>query len=1104
MVQTTAVIAKTMASAPATNTSTPTTINTVVQRCANIGRKMVFGVSIFAAIALTAMVATAQDDPKSSPEAIRHYSNAVKAHNAKAYELASDEWLDFLKKYPKDPLAPKAKYYLGVCHLQSKELEQAVEQFAGLVDDPKFELVDDARFNLGWSQYTLAQSGKKELFDTASATFASLIKGNPQSDKADQALYFQGECAYALDQREQAAALYGRLVEEYPESTLICDALYAQGVALEESKKYPAAGAVYDKFIAKCGDSDLVTEVKMRKAETILQAGDFAAASTMFAAAAAVEDFPLADHAAYRGAYCLAKLDQFAEAGKAYAELCTTFPKSNYVPEAEMGAASALYKADDKSGAATWLDKVITRGGKDLTEAAHWRCRLYLDAGDASAAEKLATETLADQAGQAGSEYVPYLKVDQADALYTDDSKRGEAVKLYEAVAAAHPESPVAGQALYYAAFGSLDLQNHEAALAQADQFLAKFPGHDLLNDAKYVRAESLLQLKKYPEAATAFGELAKVADHPDHSLWTVRHGLALYLQKKYPETIAAMQAALPNIQGADGKAEANYLIGGSQFYLDQFEPATASLEASLTAAPKWRQADDTLLLLSRSQAKLGNNAVAIETVEKLLKEFPQSALTAQAYYRLAEYQYAEGKLAEAVANYDKCLQADGKSAFAPYAMYGKGWTLLKSKEYEQAIAPLTMLIEGDAEHLLVADARFARAMSLRQSGKQQEALADLDAYLKKPDLSVDQTCHGLYEKGLAEVALQKYAESIDSFQQILAKKPDYTDADNVLYEIGWSQKSLNKGAEAIKAFGELAAKHPDSEYAGEAHYHLGESLYAEGKYDEAQKEYAAAKSKSEDNKDILEKALFKLGWSLFQQKKYAEAAPEFGAQLAAAPAGKLAGDGAFMQGECLFRAQKHQEAMPLFVKAMTADLSSPTMKVLAQLHAGQCATQLKKWQEGYDLLKSLPTDYPESPYVAEATYERGWAQQNLNKLDEALADYRAAADKGRGIVVARSRFMAGELLFGKKEFDEATKEFQRVMFFFGDTEDAAIKNWQAKSGYEAARCAEVRIQDEQDPTKKAKLIADAKKYYEYVVKDHPQHELVKEAQKSLAELAEL
>lgn len=1049
---------------------------------------------------LPAMTALGQE-AKSSPEAIRHYSNAVKAHNAKAYELASDEWTGFLKKYPQDPLVPKAKYYLGVCYLQSKELEQAAAQFGALVGDPKFELVDDARFNLGWTQYTLAQAGKKQLFDTASATFASLIKGNPQSDKADQALYFQGECAYALEMREQAAALYGRLVEEYPESGLVCDALYAQGVALEEAKKYPEAGAVYDDFIAKCGDSGLLTEVKMRKAETVLQAGQFAEAATMFEAAAQVEDFPLADHAAYRSAYCLAKLDKFAAAGKAYAELCASFPKSSYVPDAEMGAARSLFKANDKPGAAAWLDKVIARGGKDLTEAAHWRCRLHLDAGEAAAANKLATDTL-PKAGD--NEYLPYLKVDQADAIYADTARRAEAVKLYEAVAADHPQSPVAAQAMYYAAFGSLDLEQHEEALRQAGQFLAKFPQHDLVNDAKYVRAESLLQLEKYAEAEAAFAELAQVTDHPDHALWTVRRGLTLYLQKKYKETIAAMQAALPKVEGADGKAETHYLIGGSQFYTDQFEPAAASLQASLNAAPQWRQADDTLLLLSRCQAKLGQHAAAIETVQKLLKGFPQSTLVAQAHYRLAEYQYAVGKLAAAITSYDQCLQADNQSAFAPYALYGKGWTRLKSQQLEPAVAPLTTLIDEYPDHVLVADARFARAMSLRQAGKPQEALADLEAYLAKPDLAVDQLCHGLYEQGLAEVALQKYAESVATFQQVLEKKPDYADADNVLYEIGWSQKSLNKEAEAVKAFGELTAKHPKSEYAGEAHYHVGESLYAAGKYAEAEQQYAAAKAKSEDNKDILEKSLFKLGWSMFQQKEYAEAAPQFAAQLAAAPNGRLAGDGAFMQGECLFRAEKHAEAMPLFVKAMTAELSSPTMKVLAQLHAGQCATQLKKWQEGYDLLKSLPTEYPESPYVAEATYERGWAQQNLNKLDEALADYRAAAVKGQGIVAARSRFMAGELLFGKKDYDEATKEFQRVMFFFGEAEDPAIKNWQAKSGYEAARCAEVRIGDEQDPAKKAKLIADAKKYYQYVVDKHPQHALAKEAQKSLTELSKL
>ncbi|MCE9528928.1 MAG: hypothetical protein K8R36_23020, partial [Planctomycetales bacterium] len=94
---------------------------------------------------------------------------------------------------------------------------------------------------------------------------------------------------------------------------------------------------------------------------------------------------------------------------------------------------------------------------------------------------------------------------------------------------------------------------------------------------------------------------------------------------------------------------------------------------------------------------------------------------------------------------------------------------------------------------------------------------------------------------------------------------------------------------------------------------------------------------------------------------------------------------------------------------------------------------------------------------------------------------------------------------FEKKQHAEAVREFQRAMFGYGaDMAAPETKNWQAKSGYEAGRCTEVRIGAEKDATAKAKLIADAKRFYTFVVEKHPTHELTAEAKKRLDVLAKL
>ncbi|MBC8875541.1 MAG: tetratricopeptide repeat protein, partial [Planctomycetes bacterium] len=333
-----------------------------------------------------------------------------------------------------------------------------------------------------------------------------------------------------------------------------------------------------------------------------------------------------------------------------------------------------------------------------------------------------------------------------------------------------------------------------------------------------------------------------------------------------------------------------------------------------------------------------------------------------------------------------------------------------------------------------------------------------------------------------------------------------YANADKVLYELAWAYKSSGddaKQADAIANFAKLASGYPDSSLAAEANFHVGESHYEKREFEEAAKAYAAAKAKN-PAKDIGEKAVYKLGWSHYQLEQYDAALADFTEQLGSFPQGPLKTDALFMKAECLYGLENYAEALPAYKATQGIELSSPTISVLALLHGGQSASQLKQWDEALALLAQIPEKHAESPYVPEACYELGWAKQNSGKEDEAMKDYEQAADKSRGAVGARARFMIGELHFTRKKYVDAIREFQRTMYGYGgDKALPEVKKWQAKSGYEAGRCADVQIQGAAPPARPG-LIADAKKYYQYVVDKHPQDELAAQAKTRLTELSKL
>lgn len=1045
----------------------------------------------------------AKPTPKESPPAaLTRYADAANFQNNGAFDLAVDEWTRFLKQFPEDPLAAKAMHYLGVCQLQLKQFADAAKAFQTVVDKyPEFELLEDTLLNLGWCQYSLGKKGDLPRYKEATATFARLLKAFPKGKYVDQALYFSGESEYALGNRKEAALAYGKLVTTQTESKLRCDSLYALGVTLEEMREYANARKAYDMFLKDFADNSLVPEVRMRKAETVLQLGDPATAEGLFAEVASVKGFDAADYALLRQALCAARQKKYVEAANLNAALVQRFPKSQYVTEAAMSAGRAYYQATKYDDAIKWFQQVIAAAGKDTVEAAHWLCRIYLLRGEPAKAVAVAGQVIPTAKDQP---YASNLKLDEADGLYATEGKRQEALDRYLAIYKEYPDSKVASQALYDAAFAAMELQQFDRASDLARKFLDTYPKDTLAPDARYVAAECWLQRKDYVKAESDFRRLVK--EYPGHSVWQTwqtRLGLVLYLQKKYADTVDTLSAALANLKAPEAVAEARYLIGLAHFQLTQYPEAAKSLRASLLADARWRQADETTLYLARAQFKMKQFEQATTTIGLLQKTYTDSKLLDQAAYRLGEFRYAAGEFKDALTAYDQVLKEWPQSEFVPFALYGKGWSLLKQNQYGEAAASFTQLIDQKPPHSLRARALLARGMCLRQEGKYVDAIADIDQYLKtNPEATA--RADALYERGLAEAAAKNYAKAIESYTTLLDELPRYSAADRVMYELAWAYDSDGKHADAVRTFAALAKRHPTSDLAAEAWFHVAEDSYSNKQYEEAVDAYRAG-LKTATDLALKEKTIYKLGWAYFQIKQYDKALEQFEAQLKLRPDGPLVADACFLKAECLFKTKQYQQAMAAFEEAGRREGNTPQIAAMIMLHGAQSAGQLEQWEDVVAKIEPLFTKFPKSPYLADAYFERGRARQKLNQQDAAIQDYQQAADRSRGEVGARAQFMIGEIRFGRKEYDMAIKDFQRVMYRLGGDEvDSGVENWQAKAAFEAGRCAELRIQSAKTVDEKKQWTADAVKFYRFIVDRYPKHELVVQASRRLEALSGL
>ena len=1046
----------------------------------------------------TATFCWAQEDSASSKAALALYADAAGFQNGKQFDLASAEWQKFIDRYPQHPRALEARYNLAVCEIQEEKFQPAIDNLKQVVAkaDKDFDRIQDAYLNLGWSLYSLAQANQPQAYGQASAVFADLLAKYPNSKFRDQALFFGGESLYLQGKLKEATQSYQELVSKHEDSELYGEGLYALGVALEDQKEHEKAGQVFDRFLKKYPEHELTTEVRMRKAETILQAGRYREAAKLFQEVADTKGFRAEDHARYRQAFCIAQAGDYGAAAKLFAQIATDMPNSSYAKDAAIAAGRAFFRADAFDEASKWFQKILAANNEHSPEAAHWLARILLDKQQPDEARALLAKVI--PTAKKHPFYVNLL-LDDADAQYETPATRSASVTAYLRVAQEYPKDPLAAKALYNAAYGAMEQGDYKNSLTYAARFTQAHVKHALLPEVRKVIAECKLQLGELDEAAKEFGKLAASGDK-DGTKFELRRGLSLFLDKKYDEALQVLSRVYENTQTADEKAEAAYWLGRSLAGKKQYEQAIKRYQQSLQANPQWKQADEVLLNLALAEKRKGDLEAAETTLMKLIAGYTDSQVLDQAHYRLADFSYGSADYPTAIENYTKVLDNWPDSKLVPFSLYGRGWAWLRSGDAKQATADFAHLQEDYPQHELIGQTTYALGMSLHQGGQHEQALRVIEAYLESSPEGSSKS-DALYLKGLCNVGLKRYAAAVQTFQTLLEDAPSYNGTDKVLYELAWAAKNQGNPQQAQEAFSKLTERYPDSPLTAEAYYHLGESSYAAKAFQDALPLYTSA-ARLAKGKDLKEKAAYKLGWTNYQLKAYEKAIEAFDGQLTISGSSGLAADAEFMRAESLFKQGKHEAALTAYERAKDKPAKNVTMQALTYLHAAQAAGQLKQWDASIRWIEQLQEKLPSSPYQPQATYELGWAQRNLGQLNEALESFNAVSAKSRNELGARARFMAGEVLFEKKDYAAAILEFRRVMFGYGaDKAPDSVKQWQSKSGFEAGRCASVLAGAESDAQRRSKLLQDARGFFQYVAEKHANSTEADAARKQLERL---
>jgi TolA-binding protein len=1039
----------------------------------------------------------------SSPKAIGRYRAAVAMQNKQMYDLAAQEWATFLKQHPDDPLAAKARHYLGVCYFQQGKFDKAEKSFAAAVrTNPDTEHIAESLLNLGLSQFNRGNKGDKQATGRAIETLLKLTTEHGRSPAAKEAPFYLAESYYAIGELDAALDAYRRALEVTKGKKQRAKVLFGIGVALQDQGSPKKARRIFEELLELKPSRAMADEARMRRADALLASGDVADAAAEFARLADHADSDYADYVRMRLAAAQYGSKAYAQAARSYVHVVEQFPDSEYVAEATVGAGKCFYLAKSYDAARTWLDRAMKQPPSVSAEAAHWLARTELATGHPQQALSIVRSALARSKQP---RFEVELRIDQADALYELPDQRKRASESYAEIAARFPDHEQSPHARYMAAYAALETGSVDEALRHVETFLDRHSKHKLIPDVLAIAAESRFRQGEHAEAGAIYTQLARqFKDATDAHLWRVRAALCANLRDDHEVVIKLLRGRAGRIKETDLQGEARFLLGAAYFHKNEHAMAIRELEHSLAVDPRGAQADRGMLLCARSLRQTGHSDQALRLLGELVERFPKSKVLDRALLERAELLAANGDHRQAAAVYERLIDSFANSRVTIDAIYGWGWSLIRGGKFESAKQVFDKLLAMKTQHGRKADCYYARAVALQQLGKTDAALRDVDRYLKSTSGALQRSAlaDAHYLRGLCLANQQEFDEAIASFKKALRADPKYADADKVLYELAWAQQSARQPDDAAATFRKLTRQFPQSELATETTYRAAEADFAAKKYESAARGFAhAARRVSQVNglddngldSELSEQILHKLGWSLFHLDRFDEAHSAFEDQLRQFPSQPLAPDAQLMLGECLFKQQEYQGATTAYQQGLSGESKNDPLVALVLLHSGQAAGQRKDWQASVEALDQLLQRFPKSPHALTAEYEKAWAMQNQGQVDRAEELFARVANETNSVLGAKARFMQGETQFLRKNYDDAIRTFFKVAYGYGHPKSPAeFHVWQANAIFEAARCCE-----------STKRLEAAAKLYNELIETHPDSDKARDARRKLEAIAQ-
>lgn len=703
-----------------------------------------------------------------------------------------------------------------------------------------------------------------------------------------------------------------------------------------------------------------------------------------------------------------------------------TYPQSQHTAEIYRILGNSNYRLGRSSAAIPFYENYLARTDTPLRGDAYFMGLSYFETTNYNQAVKMFQQAAGprDPLNQNAQLYLghSYLKLGQKEA----------AQMAFEAATRDNFDPQVRETAMFnYALLAhETNFSVFSESISLFENFLREFPNSQYSNQVNDILAQTFLTTKDYNAALTSINRISNPARRILEAKQMVifQLGAQEFINGDMNEAIRFFNNSIA-VGNYDAKARnnANFWRGEAYYRIGNFSAAATDFQQFTQQASA---SDENYSIawynlgyarFKQQQYNQAVNAFQQYIASETNRKKPEYS---DALNRIGDSYYYNRNFAQAQQYYSQAADTDPSTA--DYAAYQKAFVMGLQRDYTGKINALDDLMRRFPNSQYFDDALYEKSRALTMLNRENDAITVLRTLVSNYSDS-QLAAQGGVQLGQLYYNIGEFQQSINAYKNVISKFPGSDDARNALVSLETVYRDMNEigsyvdyanslpggmrispsrqdsltylAAEGVymrgsreQAEGSLTRylqSYPNGAYSSDAHYYLG--VISDEKKNTSQALLHYRKVIDANSMKYLENALMYAAKAEYDSGDYRMALADYSRLANTARSAVNQQTGYLGMLRTHNKLQNHHEA----IRAATALLATANLS-------------------------------PET--ITEARYMRGKAYQQVNEVENAMADYQFIAADTRNIYGAEAQFIIADTYLKWKSYAKAEAQVKDFM----------------------------------------------------------------------------